>query len=212
MQSKSILIFSLFCSYATADVPLDKSDNCPEKIRALAVDNAHAIDQKIIFTPPHHDPSDCTQLQGKQFMDCMACQSPENLKKNIMLCNDRMARHYFLNLTIEEYHEMLEHFTEQEWQAFYASRKQESQPYFPDNKEAQNIMLKTVYLDACYNFLQQLWYGQSPLKTDDLEQIIGEYNAQCIRGNISKEAHLRLLTQFHLHRKHLFAKRSEVKK
>lgn len=211
MRIVLIGLLSFLYGYAHAVLPQEQRVDSHGERNALTVDNAHAIDQKIIFTPAHHDPSDCTQLQGKQFMDCMACQSTENLKKNLMQCNDRMARYYLLNLSLEEYHEMLQHFTEREWQAFYASRKQESQPYFPDNKEAQSIMLKTVYLDACYNFLEQLWHGQSPLKTDDLDTIISQYNAQCIRGAISKETHLRLLTQFHLQRNHLFAKRAKDK-
>ena len=144
----------------------------------IKLNNAQDVDQKVIITRPKKDPTDCTQLHGKAFMECMECQSPENLKKNLMNCNDRMAHYYFLHVySIEEYHEVLQNFTEKEWQLFYESRQPQARENFPKTLEEQRAMLKTLYIEAYfYNYLEYLWSGQSALKTDDLEKFIKDFN------------------------------------
>lgn len=188
----------------------------PETHQALSsfkVANGHEIDQKVIITQPQKDPTDCTRLHGKEFMDCMACQSSENVKKNITNCNDRMARHYFLNLSLEDYHEVLGYFSEEEWKIFYESRAPQERENFPKTRDEQLAMLKLIYLDAFYNnyeylhnALEYLWSGNTRLSQDSLEKIIRDYHERCRNGSISSSSMNTLETKFYWRRKKLFAK------
>lgn len=177
------------------------------------LNNAHAVDQRVIITKPKNDPTDCTQLHGKEFMDCMACQSSENVKKNIMNCNDRMARHYFLNLSLEEYHEVLQHFSEKEWEEFYASRTEAERGNFPQTWQEQRAMLKELYLDAYYNnfehpynSLEYAWSSNTRATRDSLEKLINDYHQRCVDKWIYQSTINNLHHKFYVMRKKLFTK------
>jgi hypothetical protein len=145
---------------------------------AVSLNNAHDLEQKVVVTTPKKDPTDCTQLHGPEFMECMACQSSENFKKNLMACNDRMAYYYFVHLFfIEDYYEALQNFTEQEWQSFYESRQPQARENFPKTLKEQRAMLKALYIEAYfYNYLEYLFSSQSSNNTDDLEKLVRNFN------------------------------------
>lgn len=180
----------------------------PPAAAPIILHNQHTIDQHVVLAAPKTDPTDCTQLQGTQMMDCMACQSSVNLKKNLMNFNDRMASLYFKQLSIEQYHEALQNFTESDWQAFFASRNPESQDGFPKTLEEQRVMLKKAYLHFYFDsFFDYWWSGQSEFKTDDLEKLIAAYYAKCLKGQISYAVHGALTQEFRLNRMVMFSKK-----
>lgn len=178
-----------------------------KKNEPIKLNNAHEVEQKVIITQPKKDPTDCTQLHGKEFMECMACQSSENLKKNIQNSNDRMAHYYFVNLPLEEYHEALQNFNEKEWDEFYTSRKRENQENFPRTLHEQRVMLKKIYLEAYfYHSLERRFSGQSELKPDDLEKVIQNFRARCECGWVAAGTGTMLHDKFYHFRKKLFTK------
>lgn len=181
------------------------NQSLPQAKQPIKLNNDHIIDQKIIIALPKKDPTDCTQLCGKELLDYMACQSPENLKKNIMNFNDRMAHHYFLSLSLESYYEVLQHFTEDEWKAFYESRKPEMREYFPKTLEEQRLMLKTAYLDACYSFFERLWLRKSNTNAD-LQELVNIFNKKHMNGTMDLTTCKNTHSKFHWMRKKLFAK------
>lgn len=172
----------------------------------IILDNGQAIDQKVIVTHPKKDPTDCTQTQGKELLDCMACQSPENLKKNIMSFNDRMAHYYFLHLSLEDYHEALQHFTEKEWHDFCQSRNVQTRKHFPQTIHEQRKMLTALYLEACYNFFERLWLKKSDTDPQNLEILIRTFNEKHRTGAIDNATCNYTYNQFYWQRKKLFTK------
>ena len=192
-----------------AKLPSPAKKNGPIKLN-----NAHEVEQKVIVTQPKKDPTDCTQLQGKDLMDCMACQSSENLKKNLMNCNDRMAHYYFVNLPhIEAYCELLQNFTEEEWNLLYESRQIAARENFPKTLEEQRNMLKKLYVFAYYNsneylhnFIEYIWCSGTKLSKDSLEKIMYDFHQRCLNGRISSTTHDHLHATFYLERKKLFTR------
>jgi len=218
MNKKNTLYILLIIHIALCpDIPSQHKDSAPHasspthQAQPTHLDNAHTIGQQVIVTPPKKDPTDCSQLQGKEMMDCMACQSSENFKKNIMNFNDRMAANYFKQLGIEEYHEALLNFTEIEWQTFYASRNPKNKDSFPKTLEEQKTMLKLIYLYAYYdnlanlhNALEYLWSGNTQFNRDSLEKLISDYHTRCLNGRISNSTLSSVEAQFYWNRKKIF--------
>lgn len=197
-----------------ATPPSAEAQSASKANRAIKLNNHHGIDQKVIVTQPKTDPTDCTQLHSKEFMDCMACQSSENLKNNLMNCNDRMAHYYFVNLQCpEEYYETLQNFSEKEWEEFYISRQSEMRENFPKTLEEQRNMLKLLYIYAYHNsneyphnLVEYMWCKNAQFKRDTLETIIHDFHERCSNGRINKTTHDHLHNSFYWERKKLFTK------
>lgn len=168
-------------------------------------DNAHEIIQHIEINQHKKDPTDCTSFTGQELKDCMACQSSQNFRKNLMAFNDRMGRNFLLSLTLEEYFEALSNFNENQWHEYYIHLSPEYTNQFPDTLNRQRAMLKRIFINAYYsNIFSYLWSGQNDLKTDDLEKFISDYNAARYHGEISEQTHMQLLFEFERYRQKLF--------
>jgi hypothetical protein len=150
-----------------------------EKPNPLLIEGAKAVivdvNSNVTFTPHNdnrhtininnHDPEyPCVALFGNKLIDCLACQSPEGLKKNFKKLNIRAARYYLFCLTLDRYREFLRFFDEHEWQEYWNSLSQDDKPLMPATiKEQQEIVAKT-YERAYYNAnfgLIQYWYASS---------------------------------------------------
>lgn len=153
---------------------LENSNKILGKTPTIINDNNHTI--KVV---PKANPTNCSYLTGKALKDCMACQSPENFRKNLVNFNDKMAISYFLSLNINEYQQALKNFTEDQWQEFFKNRSREFQKFCPCNLNAQKFVLKFIYLNVLINCGKKL-SSVLPLditKSDDLEEIRIEFLA-----------------------------------
>lgn len=167
--------------------------------------NDHTLQQTITINPQNNDPANCTLLTGNALNHCMACQSPENFRKNLTAFNDRMARNYFLSLNLHQYQEAISNFTEDQWKQFIATRSPEFRDKFPPSIYYQRYVLKKIYIRNYYtNVISFLWSGQRFDRVDDLEQVRADYNAADYCGELFEFQKRRLHEEFEIYKKQMF--------
>jgi hypothetical protein len=199
-----------YAQLAVSVQPKLESNTTVKPLPPTNLENTHNITQQVVIALPPKDPSDCSHASGNKLIEQMHCQSSENFKKNLMNFNDRMARYYLMSLSAEQYYEMLQNFTEQEWKIFYDSRQKESRHLFPATLKEQKNALKRAYLETYYhnvlnvsNSVIYFFASEKIFEKTSLEDIVRAYEKECARlsGTVCS---CRLNNRFYALRKTLF--------
>lgn len=201
---KKIALNLIICLIITISAQAQESPALNQAVNAIN-NNDHSLQQTITINQQQKDPTNCSMLTGYALHECMACQSPENFRKNLTAFNDRMARNYFLQLNLHQYQEAISNFTEEQWKLFLASRTPEFRNKFPDSIQYQRYVLKKIYVRNYYtNLFSFLWSGQRFDNVDDLEEVRADYNAAEYNGQLFEYQKQRLHEEFEIYKKQMF--------
>lgn len=150
-------------SLCTDEKPPETSQDKPEENNALTLNDKKNLvvncNPKFNFNPVNenkhtihinnHDPEyPCVTLFGYKLMQCMACQSPENLKKNFKKLNVRAAKYFLYEMSIPHYQEFFSYFSEQEWQEYWQQLSEEDQKTMPKTAKEQADLIPKMYKRA----------------------------------------------------------------
>jgi hypothetical protein len=163
MRNHLLLFFSIsLCNLSSyCDEPTQKKDGLilDDAKRSILV----SCNPQITFSPHNdnkhsininnHDPEyQCASYFGKKLLDCMSCQSDENIKKNFKKLNPNAAKFYLMNLPIDKYQDFLCLFTHDEWNHYLQGFNENHRKQMPTLQEQLELIAK-VYSEVHYCIL-----------------------------------------------------------
>lgn len=180
-MKKRIFVFALIWQTAWAEniQTLQSDDQSNNSKVNLTTHSSPRINIATTVNMPEDDLEDCTSFQGQRLKDCMACQTKESFRKNMLKLTDATVLAYLKNLAIDEYVYALSNYNEEQWQEFIESRKKSNQELFPHSLNKQRRCIKLFYIRARHLTPYTYWFSsENTLHADDLEEMIADYEAR----------------------------------
>lgn len=122
-------------------------------------------------------PGDCTNCFGRELLECMKSLNAFEFRENFKELNPEARKQLLLAMNINDYEDMLQRFSDEDWEATIEALPTENNEYLPSTKEEQLILLAEAYFvfyeKVCRSYVPFLgsalnWFCRKDISMDEI--------------------------------------------